>query len=155
MKSKAPMEKQWRVVQVASDEAKRIRTKVGRLLGELAEKVNDKRFGGVEGVTVIPVNDGACVATFVCEFGRGRLKLLWQTDDTQLTGRLVFEREMMDAHDRTYWEPSLNFYIPNTGRLIIGDDQAANDQTTDYRDDDRNFVVILSMMYAVINGPVA
>jgi hypothetical protein len=155
MKFRPVTESECRVVQSSIGLAHQIQLKAGRLIRLLAEQFNDQTVGGVTGLTFTAVQGKHYIALVGSPIGKGRLKLRLQSDDKDVTGELILEREALDQRDRSYWEPVFGVVIPPSGGWRFGTASGGDASMGGLRDEaEETFVLGMSILYAILNGPV-
>ena len=148
-------ENQWRTLQNSAHLIEAVRLKAKRIVSGLATVVKDTEDRGDPKISITSLRDSDVIASVETEFGNGRLRLRWQSNATEFYGQLVFERELLDHLDRKMWEAALTVKVPAEGAWKIGAEATSFAGTQNINEGDRLYVLALSILYVIVNGPSA
>lgn len=146
-------ESQWMPLQRSAYSIDPIKTKAKRIVVGLEHVTKDADDRGDPKMSITVFPDSDLTWNVETDLGNGRLSLRWQCDTKELFGVLVFERALFDHLDRRAWEAVLTVKVPAQGGWQIGDAETAFANTQHLDENNKLYVLAMSILYAVVNGP--
>lgn len=128
--------------------------KLQALIGELEKMFNGAEPGGVKGVSFIGTEDPRVIATVHTNFGVGRLRLNWASEDNQLVGIVTVERQAYNERDEPVWEPVYGFAMSEQKGWRLIKSQGTPPAYNSLDPKNRYFALGVSILFAIFHGPV-
>ena len=147
-------ENQWRRLQQSAGNIDVIKSKAERIITGLTNVFKPGEENGSPRIVFKVINEVRLLAEVETDLGSGRLRLDWRSDESALFGLLLFERLQLDQRDRPFWEPGLSVKVPADGAWEVGGEPTTISGSQNLREGDKLYVLGLSILYVIINGPV-
>lgn len=142
---------EWTTLQHAEGSVAKIRRRAERLINDLCDTFDDKATIADVYPKFVLTDARGGIASIDTRFGRGRLTLAWRLED-QLIGILTLERQECDPSGALVWRPVYAVEVPETGHWTVN--RELHSLVANGTAQDAAFVLGMSMMVAMVNGPI-